>query len=96
MNEQKQFSAFVDEQFCQTGPDEHCATCSDEAQRVRVLSVDQESGIALVEGANTPEEVDISLVDAVAADDLLLIHAGVAIGIVSSQEQMDMRGVRDA
>ncbi len=64
--------------------DFHCITCSDEALRVRVLSVDEKASLALVSLAEsgTPEEIDISLVDAVAPGDFLLVHGGVALARV--------------
>lgn len=57
-----------------------CTTCSDEALKVHVVSVDVGEGTALV--AATPnhiEEVDISLLEQVGPGDLLLVHAGVAL-----------------
>jgi len=68
-------------------PDFHCITCSDEAVRVRVLSVDQEAAMAKVELAegSATEEVDISLVDAVSPGDLLLSHGGVALARLSGE-----------
>jgi hydrogenase maturation factor len=60
----------------------HCITCSDEALQVRVLYVDEEHGLAQVTLNGTEEEIDISLVDSIAAGDLLLVHGGVAIARV--------------
>jgi hydrogenase maturation factor len=57
-------------------------TCSDEALTARVLYIDQETGLALVEivaEKNTTEEIDITLVESVVPGDLLLVHGGVAI-----------------
>ena len=62
---------------------EHCITCSDEALQARVLRVDQEAGLALVAALGTTADVDISLLDDVAPDDIVLIHGGIAIGKVS-------------
>ncbi len=59
--------------------DFHCITCSDEAVRVVVISVDQEAALARVEAGGATEEIDISLVDAVAPGDTLLAHGGVAL-----------------
>ena len=67
---------------CELDTEGHCITCSDEALPVRVLRVDQESGIALVEVNDTTEEIDITLVDSVAPGDLVLVHGGVAIGLL--------------
>ena len=65
---------------CELNAEGHCITCSDEALPVRVLRVDQESGLALVTVQDTTEEIDITLVDSVTPGDLLLVHGGVAIG----------------
>lgn len=69
-------SSLVDEaaQF-----DFHCITCSDEALPARVVSVDPATGMALVQIGGATEDVDISLVDAVAPGDTLLVHGGVAL-----------------
>lgn len=67
---------------CELDADGHCVTCSDEALTARVLRVDQETGIAMVEivAENyTTEEIDITLVESVDPGDLLLVHGGVAI-----------------
>ena len=72
---------------CELDADGHCVTCSDEALTARVLRVDQETGLALVEIVDVEaqfiapktEEVDITLVESVAPGDLLLVHGGVAI-----------------
>ena len=64
---------------CELNTDGHCITCSDEAMPVRVLRVDQESGLALVAVQEATEEIDITLVDSVSPGDLLLVHGGVAI-----------------
>ena len=61
------------------GGDRTCITCSDEALPAMVMQVDQETGLALVAIGGHTEEVDISLVDAVAPGDSLLVHGGVAI-----------------
>ncbi len=59
--------------------DFHCITCSDEALPARVLSINEAAALAQVEAGGITEEVDISLVDAVAPGDLLLVHGGVAL-----------------
>jgi len=67
---------------CELDADGHCVTCSDEALTARVLRVDQETGIALVEivaEKYTTVEIDITLVESVDPGDLLLVHGGVAI-----------------
>jgi hydrogenase expression/formation protein HypC len=61
-----------------TGP--QCVTCSDAAVRVTVLEL-RPAGLALVDpGSGVPEEVSVALVDA-AVGDVVLVHAGEAIGM---------------
>lgn len=64
---------------CEFDTEGHCITCSDEALQVRVLHVDQENRLALVTINDTPEEIDITLVESVGPGDRLLVHGGVAI-----------------
>ncbi len=59
--------------------DGHCVTCSDEALVARVLHVDEDRGIALVSVQDVTQEIDVTLVDGVRREQLLLVHAGVAI-----------------
>lgn len=65
---------------CQHDADHHCLTCSDEIIPVRVIRIDQDTGLALVEVSNQIEEIDITLVEDISLGDLLLAHGGVAIG----------------
>lgn len=65
---------------CQRDADHHCLTCSDEIVPVRVIRIDQDTGLALVEVSNQIEEIDITLVEDISLGDLLLAHGGVAIG----------------
>jgi hydrogenase expression/formation protein HypC len=61
--------------------DDVCITCSDAAVAVTVLEL-RPHGLALVDpGAGSPEEVSVALVDA-AVGDVVLVHAGEAIGVV--------------
>lgn len=67
---------------CDLDAEGRCVTCSDEALTARVLRVDQETGLALVEimaEKHTTEEIDVTLVESVVPGDLLLVHGGVAI-----------------
>jgi hydrogenase maturation factor len=60
--------------------DTHCVTCADEGIVMRVVRVDEESGLAICaagDGARTT--VDIALVDPVGPGTELLVHAGVAL-----------------
>jgi hydrogenase maturation factor len=57
-----------------------CITCGDHAVELRVVSVDDASGLAVCaddHGGST--EVDVLLVAPVQAGELLLVHAGTAI-----------------
>lgn len=57
----------------------HCLTCSDEMLLARVLEVNEETGLAIVEIGGQTGEVDITLVEQVAPGNILLVHGGVAI-----------------
>jgi hypothetical protein len=61
---------------------DHCVTCSDEATPMVVLDIDASRGLALCaaqDGAR--HSVEIALVEPVAVDATLLVHAGVAIAM---------------
>jgi hydrogenase maturation factor len=64
---------------CQRDGGQRCLTCSDEMAPVRVIGLDQDAGLALVEVSGQREEIDIMLVEDVSLGDLLLAHGGVAI-----------------
>ena len=58
-----------------------CITCGDHAVELRVVSVDDASGLAVcADEHGGSAEVDVLLVAPVAPGDLLLVHAGAAIG----------------
>jgi len=60
--------------------DEHCVTCGDVAEPMTVLRIDGERGLALCADADGDHHtVEIALVQPVAVDDELLVHAGTAI-----------------
>ena len=68
---------------CQLDEQGHCITCSDEALPAKVLHVEAERGMALVESeVGAREEVDITLMNSVEPGDRLLVHGGAAIGKV--------------
>ena len=73
--------------YCENG---HCLTCSDDAIRVRVLHVNQETGLALVAVDEKTEEIDISLVEDVAPGDMLLSHGGVAIASLADHSSNEV------
>jgi hydrogenase maturation factor len=60
--------------------DDHCITCGDVAESMRVLDVDSARALALCELApGERQAVEIALVAPVAVGDRLLVHAGTAI-----------------
>jgi hydrogenase maturation factor len=61
--------------------DEVCITCSDQARLGEVLTSDG-TGLATVRTASGAEAVETTLVGPVQAGDLVLVHAGTAIGRV--------------
>ncbi len=61
------------------GIDGHCITCSDEAVTVKVVSIDETTGLAFVAVEDVTEEVDITLIETVNIGDSILVHGGVAI-----------------
>ena len=64
--------------------DGHCITCSDAAEAMRVVSVDDERGLALCEdGAGVRHTVEIGLVDAGPGDGVL-VHAAVALAVLEA------------
>jgi hydrogenase maturation factor len=59
---------------------DHCITCSDEGIAMRVERVDEARGLALCAAEDGEKStVEIALVEPVAAGDLVLVHAGVAL-----------------
>jgi len=71
---------------CET---DHCLTCSDEARPVKVLHVNQKTGLALVLVDGRTEEVDITLVEKVESGDTLLVHGGVAMSRLNEEGQYE-------
>ena len=55
-----------------------CITCRDEAIEMRVLEASDEAALC-VDEHGTQHEVAVELIGAVRADQLVLVHAGVAI-----------------
>ncbi len=64
-----------------------CLTCSDAVCSGRVMHVDREAGLALVEINHQTEEIDITLVEEIGLGDLLLTHGGVAIARLEELSQ---------
>ena len=60
--------------------DEHCVTCGDVAEQMRVVRIDDERQLALCEDdSGEHRTVEIALVAPVTEGDQLLVHAGTAI-----------------
>jgi hydrogenase maturation factor len=60
---------------------EHCITCSDEARPMSIVAVDEERVLALCQADDgCRATVEIALVAPVNAGDVVLVHAGTAIG----------------
>jgi hydrogenase maturation factor len=67
------------------GPHCSCITCGDQGIAMRVAGVDRASGLARCHetaSAAEPALVDIELVAPVAAGDVVLVHAGVALALL--------------
>jgi hydrogenase maturation factor len=56
---------------------EHCITCGDVGVEMRVVEL--RDGLAVCEGGGERREVEIALLDGVAAGDVLLVHADVGL-----------------
>ncbi len=60
--------------------EDHCVTCGDAAEPMRVLKVDRRRELALcVDEGGGQRTIEIALVAPVAEGDELLVHAGTAI-----------------
>ena len=63
-----------------------CVTCSDEGWPATVLALPTGAlGLATVRTAKGEEDVDISLVGEVRIDDVVLVHAGTAIALLTTR-----------
>jgi hydrogenase maturation factor len=76
------------------GPDalpcgeEHCITCGDQGIEMRVAAAPDAAGIASCrDAAGARSDVDVLLVEPVVPGELLLVHAGVAIGRVGPRQE---------
>jgi hydrogenase maturation factor len=59
---------------------QHCITCGDDGVPMTVVRVDESRGLALCEQTDgTRATVEIALIEAVAPEDVLLVHAGTAL-----------------
>jgi len=59
---------------------DHCITCGDDGVPMSVLRIDEQRGLALcADDDGAKSTVEIALVEPVAPDDRVLVHAGVAL-----------------
>jgi hydrogenase maturation factor len=66
-----------------------CITCGDEAVSMRVVKIDRERGLALCSDAEGERSsVEIALVDPVEPGEVLLIHAGTALGRAPERDEL--------
>jgi hydrogenase assembly chaperone HypC/HupF len=70
----------------QCSPVSGCITCADEGIEMRVLSLAADGLAACVDAGGRQDEVETALVAPVAAGDLVLVHAGVAIARLEREE----------
>jgi hydrogenase expression/formation protein HypC len=61
--------------------DGHCITCSDAAVPMTIRRVEPHGLAECVDLDGAACEVDLALVDGVAAGDTVLVHAGVALAV---------------
>jgi hydrogenase maturation factor len=66
---------------------DHCVTCSDEAHPMRVLVVEPLALARCIDESGSTSDVMIELVGEVAAGDVVLVHAGVAIAVTEHAER---------
>jgi len=66
---------------------QHCITCGDDGVQMRVVAIDEPSGLALCAGEDgNRASVETALVHPVSPGDRLLVHAGTAIASLSAGE----------
>ena len=67
--------------------DDHCITCGDVADPMKVVKVDEDRVLALCEDdGGSRHTVEIALVQPVSVGDELLVHAGTAISLLGSPD----------
>jgi len=65
-----------------TSNEVHCITCSDEGIEMTVVGLTQ-CGAQCSDPAGVVQRVEVELVEPIEVGDTLLVHAGVAIAVVS-------------
>ena len=77
----------VTEEDCAAEDGGVCVTCSDEGRLAEVvLAPEPGSSTALVRTATGEENVDVSLVESLSAEDLVLVHAGAVLTRLQDEE----------
>lgn len=68
-------------------PDAHgrCIVCSDDAQPAIIKQLFRDGWTAVAEMAGRETEIDISLIDAVAVGQTVMVHGGVALERISGK-----------
>jgi hydrogenase expression/formation protein HypC len=65
---------------------EHCITCADEGVPMRVLRLDEQRELALcADREGVRHTVESALLERLAAGDMVLVHAGVAIASLAGE-----------
>jgi hydrogenase maturation factor len=64
---------------CRPDHEEHCITCGDVGEAMRVESVSARGAVCVDERGRRHEDVAVDLVGPLAPGDRVLVHAGVAI-----------------
>lgn len=68
--------------YCEPDKYGRCITCSDEAHPATVLEINEAGWTAVVQINDQTTEIDTSLVDDVTVGMVLLVHGGVALGMM--------------
>jgi hydrogenase maturation factor len=71
-----------------------CITCGDEAAPMQVLEIDDRRGLALcADPEGERASVEIALVEPVAPGEVLLVHAGTALGRAAERDAAERDGL---
>jgi len=73
---------------------EHCITCADDGAPMTVVRTDEHKRLALCADADgSRHTVETALIEPVAAGDVVLVHAGVAIAALTGEVRAAGAGV---
>jgi hydrogenase maturation factor len=79
------FTLRPENSYCMPDAHGYCSTCSDEATPARVAAVSADGLVAIVEMGSETSEIDISLVEGVAIGHFVMVHGGVALGLINNE-----------